>query len=193
MMMPMPSSLFLRSALVAALALLPTAAFAGMRLDTTIAKPVVQFNATGEPGALDIEAKTSDCAVADDGTNLTFTVKLDTVSTGIELRDEHMKDKFLQTGQYPDAVLTFPKASIAWPTETGKKVSGSLDAQFTAHGKTQPTKVKYDVQKTKQGWKVTGNFPYDTSAAGIEVPSYLGVTIDNHQTAKAVMYLTDAP
>jgi len=188
----MSSSVF-RSALVAALALLPTAAFAGLRVDPTIAKPAVQFNATGEPGALDIEAKTTDCTAADDGTTLSFTVKLDTVTTGIDLRDEHMKEKFLQTAQYPDAVLSFPKATIAWPTETGKKVTGTLDATFSAHGKSTPTKLKYDVQKTKTGWKVTGTFPYDTTALGIEVPSYLGVTIDNHQTAKAVMYLTDAP
>jgi polyisoprenoid-binding protein YceI len=190
--MPMTSSLF-RPALVAALVLLPGAAFAGMRVDPTIAKPAVQFNANGEPGALDIEAKTADLAVTDDGTTLSFVVKLDTVSTGIALRDEHMKEKFLHTKEYPDAILAFPKASIVWPTETGTKVTGTLDAQFTAHGVAEPVKVKYDVQKTKQGWKVTSSFAYNTNNHKIEVPSYLGITVDAAQTAKAVLYLVDAP
>ena len=188
----MPHSV-LRPALVAALLLLPGAALAGMRIETTIAPPAVKFNANGEPGALDIDAKTADCAVADDGTTLTFTVKLDTVSTGIDLRDEHMKEKFLQTAQYPDAVLKFAKAAIVWPTETGKKVTGTLDGTFTAHGKDEAVKVKYDVQRTKTGWKVTSSFPFNSSNHGIEVPAYLGITVDPAMTAKAVLYLTDAP
>lgn len=182
-----------RSLLLAALLLLPGAASAGLKVDSTIAAPKVGFHANGEPGALDIDANTADLAVADDGTTLTFTVALGTVSTGIDLRDEHMKDKFLQVGSFPNATLAFPKASITWPVEVAKRTKGSVDAQFTAHGVTKPVKVTYDVSKTKTGYKVDASFPYDISQHGIEVPSYLGITVDAKQTAKATFYLVDAP
>ena len=179
---------------IAALSLLaPGLAYAGMKVDTSVAKPDVHFHANGEPGALDIDAKTTDCAAADDGTNLTFTVKMDTVQTGIELRDEHMKTKFLHTETYPDAVLVVAKAAVPWPTEVGKKATGTVDAQFTAHGVTQPTKVTYEVTKTKQGWRVIGNFAFDISKHGIDVPSYLGVTVEPALTARATIYLADMP
>ena len=183
----------LRSALVAGLVLLPSTAFAGMKIDESIAKPKIGFKANGEPGALDIDAKTESLTVADDGTNLTFTVDMTTVKTGIELRDEHMKTKFLHTETYPTTTLVFPKAGIAWPTEVGQKAAGSMEAQFTAKGATKPVKMTYEVQKTKQGWKCTGAFDYNTNDHGIEVPSYLGVTVDAKQSAKAVFYLVDAP
>jgi polyisoprenoid-binding protein YceI len=179
--------------LIAALLLLPSTAAAGMKIDPSIAKPKIGFHANGEPGALDIDAKTESLTLADDGTTLTFTVDMNTVKTGIDLRDEHMKSKFLHTETYPNAVLAFPKASIQWPTELGQKATGTLDAQFTAKGATKAVKVKYEVQKTKQGWKCTGDFDYNTNDHGIEVPSYLGVTVDAKQSARAVVYLVDAP
>jgi hypothetical protein len=53
--------------------------------------------------------------------------------------------------------------------------------------------MTYEVQKTKQGWKCTGSFDYNTNDHGIEVPNYLGVTVDAKQSAKAVLYLVDSP
>ncbi len=179
--------------LVAAVLLLPSAALAGMRVESGVAKPDIRFKANGEPGALDIDARTNECSVVDDGTTLTFTVPLSNIKTGIDLRDEHMRDKFLQVGTYPNATLAFAKANIAWPTELGKRVDGTLDADFTAHGATKKVKVKYDVSKTKQGWKATASFTYNTTEHGIAVPNYLGVSVDALQHASAVIYLVDAP
>ncbi len=183
----------LRSVLASALLLTPSAALAGLKVDSTIAAPKITFHANGEPGALDIDAVTNECTAADDGTTLTFTVPLGKLDTGIELRDEHMKDKFLLVGTYPNATLSFAKSNIAWPTELGKSAKGKLEAQFTAHGVTKPVSVTYDVSKTKQGYKATASFGYDISQHGIDVPSYLGVTVDAKQEAKAVIYLIDAP
>jgi polyisoprenoid-binding protein YceI len=176
-----------------ALALCPSTALAGMTLDESIAKPKVGFKANGEPGALDIDAKTEALTVADDGTLLTFTVDMNKVTTGIDLRDDHMRTKFLHTDKFPNTVIQFEKAKIAWPTETGKKATGKLEANFTAHGVTKPISMTYEVQKTKQGWKCTGSFDYNTNDHGIEVPNYLGVTVDAKQSAKAVLYLVDSP
>ncbi len=178
---------------LAALLLLPSAAFAGLTVDTTVAKPDVRFAANGEPGALDIDARTTDGTLADDGTNVVFAVPLANVKTGIELRDEHMKSKFLHVDQHPNVSLSVAKASLTFPTEVGKKTSGTADAQFTVMDVAKPTKVKWEIAKTKTGYKLSGSFGFDISQHGVEIPSYLGVTVDAKMTAKAVFYAADTP
>lgn len=174
---------------IAALLLIASApALAAM---TTSGPGKVVFYATGSPGFLDIEGATSDIAASDDGTNLRFTVRLDTITTGIELRDTHMREKFMQTVQFPTADLVVPRAAIAWPSDTGSAVTGTIDAPFTAHGVTQSVHVEYTVRKSKTGWRVSAKFPFDISRHGIEVPSYLGVTVAPTMRAEVLFDLVD--
>ena len=165
-------------------------AFAGMHID---GKPKVSFFAVGSPGFLDIEGVTSDLVATDDGTTLVFAVKLDTISTGIDLRDEHMKSKFMLTQTYPNATLSLPKASIAWPTETGKSISATITAPFSAHGQTHDVPVEYTVKKSKTGQHITAKFPFDIVNFGIDVPSYLGITVDTAMHAEVAFDLVDTP
>lgn len=151
----------------------------------------IVFHGIGSPGFLDIDGTTSDIAVTEDGGTLRFTVRLDTVTTGIELRDEHMKSKFLQTAQFPTADLTVARAAVTWPTELGKAESGTVEAPFTAHGATRSVKVDYTIRKSKTGWNIRAKFPFDISGHGIEVPSYLGVTVSPAMTADVVLDVAD--
>lgn len=173
--------------------LAPSAAHAGWHVDPGNAKPVVGFNANGSPGALDIDAKTNEGTLADDGVNLVFTVPLGNVKTGIELRDEHMKTKFMHVDQHPNVTLSIAHASLTLPTELGKKTSGSAAAQFSALSVPKPTVVAWEVQKTVAGYKLTGTFPFDISQHGVEVPSFMGVTVDSKMTAHAVFYVVANP
>lgn len=165
-------------------------ALAGMKVD---GKPKVSFFAVGSPGFLDIEGTTSDLVATDDGTTLKFACKLDTVSTGIDLRDEHMKSKFMHTQNFPETTLSFAKSAVAWPTELGKGATGTLTAAFTAHGVSKDVPVEYNVRKSKTGFKVTAKFPFDIVQHGIEVPSYLGITVDTAMRAEVAFDLVDAP
>ena len=156
-------------------------------------KPKVSFHAEGSPGALDIEGATSDLRIADDGTTLTFTVPLDSVDTGIALRDHHMKSEYAQTAQYPDATLTLARASIVWPSQIGESTNGVVDGTFVAHGVSTPAKVSYVARRTKTGTRLSGEFDFDVSAHGIKIPSYLGVTVDPHMHAQATVDLVGLP
>ncbi|MBM4365666.1 MAG: YceI family protein [Deltaproteobacteria bacterium] len=175
--------------LILALLLAPPA-LAALKVD---GKPKVAFFAVGNPGFLDIEGESADLACADDGTTLTCDHALDTLDTGIGLRDEHMKTKFLQTEKHPKASIALAKASIPWPAEVGKEARGSVAATFTAHGVSQPATVNYVVKKSKTGWRVTAKFDFDISKHGIEVPSYLGVTVESTMRAEVSFDLVDAP
>lgn len=186
----------LRPALVAALSLLSTAAFAGtLHLDAKQPKPAdIHFLASGTTGALDIDAVGTQAVVTDDGTTVKIAVPLATVKTGIDERDEHMcSAKYVDCATYPDMVLSFAKADVHWPTEVGKSETGTAAGTFTGHGKTMPVSVKYTVQRTKPGFKIKGEFSYDTDKLGIAAVTYMGVGVDHNQSAKATIFVTEEP
>lgn len=184
---------FLRAALPAALlavALAAPEAHAGYQVT---GKPKVQFNATGSPGALDIEGITNALTLQDDGTNLSFVVPMKTIDSGIGLRDDHMNEKYVEIAKFPDVSLSFPKTAIAFPADVGQTAEGTVKAQFTAHGVAEEVDVAYVVKRSKNGWKVQANFPFDVTKHGIAIPSYLSVTIDPKMKAVVTLDLTDAP
>ncbi len=175
--------------LVAATSTFPAVASAALTVD---GKPKVSFFATGSPGFLSIEGVTSTMTLADDGARLTFTVPMETVSSGIALRDEHMNKNYVQIDQYPNVVLDFAKAEVTWPTD-GKAVEGTVNANVTFHGVTRPTVITYTITPTKSGFKVKGKFDYDVSQHGITIEPYMGVSFDHKMYATVVVDLVDAP
>src|SRR5438132_5755067 len=78
----------------------------------------VTFSGKG-PAGFKIEGKTAELTVKDDGKAVTFVVPLATLKTGIDLRDRHMREKYLETDKYPNAVLEVPWSAIKLP-EDGK-------------------------------------------------------------------------
>jgi len=173
---------------LAVLALRSGPADAGVGISGT---PKVSFFAVGSPGALDIEGVTNSITVADDGTNLTFTVPMSTVSSGIDLRDEHMNDKFVQIAQFPNVTLVLPKASVTWPTTLGEESNGTVKATFTAHGAPVQLDVTYNLKRSKTGYRAKGSFEFDVTQHGIAIPSYLGVTVDAKMKAQVTVDLVD--
>jgi polyisoprenoid-binding protein YceI len=165
-------------------------ALAGMSVS---GKPKVSFFAEGTPGALDIEGEAGTVTAADDGTTLTITVPMKDVHTGIDLRDEHMNEKFVQVAQFPNVMLAIKRADIQWPAELAKSTTGTVTGSFTAHGVSKDVPVSYTIQKSKTGYRVKAKFEFDVTQHGIEIPSYLGVTVDPKMRAEAQIDLADAP
>jgi len=168
---------------------LSTPAMAAFQVD---GKPKVSFFAKGSPGALDIEGKSAELAISDDGTTLTCTVGLTHLYTGIELRDEHMRDKFLEVGTFPNATLSIARADLQLPTDLGQSTQGTVQGSFTAHGVTKPVTISYSLKKSKTGYAVDASFDYNASDFGIAIPSYLGITIDPAQKIRARFDMIDA-
>ncbi len=169
-------------------ALLAVDAVAGV---TVAGRPKVVFHAQGSPGFLTFDGTTRELTVDDDGTTLTFTVPMDTVETGISLRDQHMRETYVQTDQHPNVVLKIAKADVTWP-DSGE-VEGKVKGTFEAHGVEKPVEVAYAIKRSKDAWRVKASFPFDTVSHGIEIPKYLGVTIDAAMTADVTVDLVDAP
>lgn len=190
----MTVSTFFRSSLAAvavAVALAaPSTADAALRVD---GKPKVSFFAVGSPGFLDIEGVSAALTVKDDGTKLVFTLPMSSVDSGIEMRDSHMNEHYVEIAKFPNVSLSLNKADVKWPVNVGEVAEGTVKATFNAHGVDAAVDVSYAVSKTKTGFRVKAKFPFDTAAHGIAIPSYLGVTVDPKMRAEATIDLVDAP
>jgi polyisoprenoid-binding protein YceI len=128
------------------------------------------------PGGFGVDGKTDQLHVADDGTTLKITVPLATLHTGIGLRDKHMREKYLQVDKYPDAVLEVPWSEVKLPGD-GQTSEGTVPGKMTIHGKSKDVKAKYRIVRTGNRYQVTGNVPLNLKDYDIDVPSYLGVTV----------------
>ena len=160
-----------RASLAALLLVLPMLA-AATRLT---GQPTAGFHGRG-PGGFGVDGKTDQLHVADDGTTLKITVPLATLHTGIGLRDKHMREKYLQVDKYPDAVLEVAWSSVKLPGD-GQTGEGTAPGKMTLHGKSKDVQAKYRIVRTGNRYQVTGNVPLNLKDYDIDVPSYLGVTV----------------
>src|SRR5581483_4442375 len=94
---------YLRIAAIACgLATVSAASYAAL---STATDAKVTFGAAG-PAGFKIEGTTSELSVSEGGGNVMVSVPLANLTTGIALRDHHMKEKYLEVAKYPAAVLT---------------------------------------------------------------------------------------
>jgi polyisoprenoid-binding protein YceI len=156
---------------VLAVALSPLAADAAL---SRAGDASIEFVAVG-PAGLKIKGTTHDLTVVDQGADVTVKVPLGGLKTGISLRDNHMREKYLQVEKFPNAELTVPRASIKMPS--GGSVSADGQGTLSLHGQKKPVSFHYDAKKNGSVIHVIGTVHLNMNAFGIEVPSYAGVTV----------------
>jgi polyisoprenoid-binding protein YceI len=136
----------------------------------------VAFTAVG-PGGLKFEGVSSDLRVAEEGSDVTVVVPLAGFKTGIDLRDRHMREKYLQVAQFPEAKLVVPRSSLKFPAG-GAPVSAEGHGTLTLHGQTKPVTFQYTAKPSAPTkYEVEAKTRVNVKEYGIEVPSYLGVTV----------------
>jgi polyisoprenoid-binding protein YceI len=155
----------------------PAAAGASLKCDP--AQGQVTFEAIGKPSMLKIkgtgegpegEVKVGSTVQGD------FKFKLASLKTGVDLRDTHMKDKYLQIEKFPTAELKIDSVenfNAASPEAKDLPFKGTL----TVHGVARPVTGTVDIKKKDAGYSVQANFETKVTDHGIDIPSYLGVTV----------------
>ena len=159
------------------------AARADMTVDFDHGQGSLEFSAIGKPSALKIVGKSG----APKGTllltqnNLEGALLLDLngLDTGIELRNHHMKEKYLQTQTYPQARLKLQ--SVGFPLEKMMSDYAAAEVPFSGslllHGVEKPVTGKGTFKRA--GDTLTGSavFQIKLSDFAIGVPSFMGVTV----------------
>lgn len=154
-----------------AVALVPAFAFATFQAAGT---STVTYEATGSMG-MRFTGTTHDLTVTDDGTQLTITVSLAHLTTGMALRDRHQNDH-LDAAHHGTVQLTVPLASLHIPTTA--PTTGTVRGTLRIKGVAQPLSFTYRAERAAGGTlHIHGTATVDTSKYGIQIPAYLGVTV----------------
>lgn len=137
----------------------------------------VTFLAVGRPSMLKVHGKApgpeGTLALIDNKLSGRAEFDLNQLDTGIGLRNEHMK-KYLETGTHPRAAFTLPPTAVS--ADFGQSLSqaeGAFSGTMLLHGREQPVQGTYRIE----AGIVTAKFPLRLTAHGIEIPTYLGVTL----------------
>jgi polyisoprenoid-binding protein YceI len=133
------------------------------------------FVAVG-PAGLTIEGKTNEVILTERDGMLVFTVPLSGIDTGISLRNKHMREKYLEVHRHPNAVFTVSRAQLDLPS-AGRTRSGTITGALSIHGVTKAVSAKYKVRNDNGRLDTEGSMRINIRDFGINVPSYLGVTV----------------
>ncbi len=150
---------------------------------TEAAKGEVSFKAIGKPAFLKIEGKGEgpEGKIQIDGKKMsgTMTLSLKNLSTGIDLRDEHMKEKYLKVNENPNAVLAFKEIELSEVFDGTRTTLGGtkLKGNLTLNGVTKPIDADLESKKSGNAFDVTSSFKVKLSEFNIAIPEYAGITV----------------
>lgn len=128
------------------------------------------------PAGFTLEGRSDEVIVKADGSRVAISVPLADLDTGIDLRNRHMREKYLETDKYPHATLVVDRSSIDLPAE-GATAQGRGRGQMTLHGKTRDVEFQYSIRRENGVYVTEGRVPLNIKDFDIHIPSYLGVTV----------------
>jgi polyisoprenoid-binding protein YceI len=118
-------------------------------------------------------------------------VDLRTLDSGVSLRNEHMREKYLEVDKAPEygqAVLSeIALKGLSSDRPAGK---GSFTASLTLHGVKKAVTGAVDVHPAGEGLRVKASFPINLSDYNISEPRYLGVGVKNTVQVEAAFTVT---
>ncbi len=105
------------------------------------------------------------------GSELYFEVDLNSLNTGIGLRDQHMRDNYLETKKYPKTTF---KGNVTTVTDKGNGLYEVIvDGSITIHGVTKQTQVKGTIQLGANDARVKSKFVVKLSDFKVKVPELM--------------------
>src|SRR5262245_23514399 len=101
-----------------------------------------------------------------------------TFTTGMALRDGHMRSKIftLADGTMPSVQFSSGKATCPKP-QPHREAACSVSGQLTLRGTTRPFTIDLNIKDEGSGYRINGRSGLMLSAFGIEPPCQLGVCV----------------
>jgi polyisoprenoid-binding protein YceI len=134
----------------------------------------VIFMARG-PVGLSFVGKSDQILLTEKDGVLVICVRLDSLSTGISFRDNHMRDRHLETEKYPLATLEVEKSQLQWPNAV--PVSAKAKGKLTLHGVTRTVNITYQAHGTDKLAFIEGSMHVNMKIFKIETPVHLGMSV----------------
>lgn len=149
--------------------------------DFSVKNCKINFETTGQPVLVKILGKADgECTgnLKIEGGKVVsseFKLDLNKIDTGIPLRNRHLRENYLKTQDFPNAVLKITKIDDLEAQRSGaKKGTSKFEGDLEMHGVTSPVG---DSSYSVDGKKVTAKFEVELANWKIEKPSFMGVKI----------------
>lgn len=142
----------------------------------------IEFKAVGMPSSLKIVGVSNQLdggLIFQDGLlSGEASLKLETLETGIKLRDEHMKNKYLQIGQYPFAKLKLKQLELKRGVVSEISLKEiPFEGELELHGITKPMNGLLSLRGDKGKLSVVAAFKIKSDDFQIDTPKFAGITL----------------
>jgi polyisoprenoid-binding protein YceI len=163
----------------------PALAFAdAAKVNFDQSKGTTTFHAVGRPSAIKINGTGTGPAGSlvwnsAGKVNGDLLFDLSSLDTGISMRTNHMKEKYLEVGKYPKAKLTLTEVSIP-AKDFGKDFTESrvpFKGNLELHGVTKPVSGTAQIEQHGSTVKVHAELPVKITDYKIPVPVFAGITV----------------
>jgi polyisoprenoid-binding protein YceI len=112
------------------------------------------------------------------GRELDFKVRLDSIDTGIGLRNTHMREDYLETEKYEEGVFTGKIADV--DTVSHSEFIIKAEGTFKIHGVKKNKVIEVKLYNFGELYKSAGEFILKLSEFKIKQPSFLFNTVDDN-------------
>jgi len=114
-----------------------------------------------------------------------LSVDLRTLDTGIELRDDHLRNEYLEVGK-GEGFATAVLSDISLGNVDPGSVQGraAFTGMLLLHGVKKPIAGQADIKRSAGAIRVDAGFPVKLADFGIAKPQYLGVGVKNEVAVK---------
>ena len=123
-----------------------------------------------------------------------LSVDLSTLDTGIELRNTHLREKYLEVArgaEFASAVISGVRLDKAG-TSTFRGQT-AFAGTLLLHGVRRPVAGQAEIRSEGNDVRVLASFPLRIDDYGIAAPRYLGVGVKNEVQVKISLLVTPAP
>jgi polyisoprenoid-binding protein YceI len=123
-----------------------------------------------------------------------LSVDLSTLDTGIELRNTHLREKYLELGrgaEFASAILSGVRLDKVGVSNFRGQTP--FRGTLLLHGARRPVAGLAEIRSEGNGVRVTASFPVRIDDYGITPPRYLGVGVKNEVQVKISLLATPEP
>lgn len=121
---------------------------------------------------------------------VTVSVPWLSLTTGMDLRDGHMR-KYFHADQHPTVTVALKRGDLKFP-EDKQEARANAKASVTINGVTKELPVEYLVKRTGSDLHVKGKFKMKITDFKVELPTYLGQGVNDEVEVKAGFKLRDS-
>ncbi len=152
-------------------------------IDLSTQESKVEFVAVGKPSLIKINGTggklKGTLTIHDSKVDLEAIVPIASLTTGIELRDDHMKTKYLESGKYPDAKLVISdlKMEKNYFTEKFSQKNVPFKGKLSLHGQESDVEGFADIESDESSVAIIAKTKTNITSHKIDLPTYLGIKI----------------